>query len=73
MKITPREKRRHAPGRENLIFSLPGACRLFSRGMIFTRAHVSLALLSLRKNMGLLVVYQCANEFIKIEIVVYYF
>ena len=29
----------------------------FSRGMIFTRARVSLALLSLRQNEGLLVVY----------------
>ena len=37
--------------------SLPAACRLFSRGMIFTHARVSLALLSLRKNGGLLVVY----------------
>ena len=45
MKITPREKRRHA------------ACRLFSLGVIFSRAGVSLALLSLRKNGGLLVVY----------------
>ena len=36
--------------------SLPAACRLFSRGVIFTRARVSLALLSLRKNGGLLVV-----------------
>ena len=45
VKITPREKRRHA------------ACRLFSRGVIFTRARVSLALLSPRKNGGLLVVY----------------
>ena len=36
---------------------LPAACRLFSRGVIFTRARVSLALLSLRKNGGLLVVY----------------
>ena len=35
---------------------LPTACRLFSRGVIFTRACVSLALLSLRKNGGLLVV-----------------
>ena len=52
MKITPREKRRHAAK-----FSLPAACRLFSRGVIFTRARVSLALLSLRKNGGLLVVY----------------
>ena len=32
-------------------------CRLFSRGVIFTRARVLLALLSLRKNGGLLVVY----------------
>ena len=31
--------------------------RLFSRGVIFTPARVSLALLSLRKNGGLLVVY----------------
>ena len=37
MKITPRENRRHAAG-------------LFSRGVIFTRARVSLAVLSLRKN-----------------------
>ena len=37
-------------------FSLPAACRLFSRGVIFTRARVSLALLSLTKNGGLLVV-----------------
>ena len=35
----------------------PVGCRLFSRGVIFTRARVSLALLSLRKNGGLLVVY----------------
>ena len=34
-------------------FSLPTGCRLFSRGVIFTRARVSLALLSLRKNEGL--------------------
>ena len=33
------------------------ARRLFSRGAIFTRARVSLALLSLRKNGGLVVVY----------------
>ena len=38
-------------------FSLPAACRLFSRGVIFTRARVSLALLPLRKNGRLLVVY----------------
>ena len=35
-------------GREK-IFSLPAACRLFSRGVIFTRARVSPALLSLTK------------------------
>ena len=43
VKFTPREKRPH--------FSLPAACHLFSRG-----ACVSLALLSQRKNGGLLVV-----------------
>ena len=32
------------------------ACHLYSRGVIFTHARVSLALLSLRKNEGLLVV-----------------
>ena len=37
VKITPREKRLHA------------ACRLFLRGVIFTPARFSLALLSLRK------------------------
>ena len=37
------------------------ACRLFSRGVIFTRARVLLALLSLRKNGGLLVVYPFYN------------
>ena len=54
VKITPRKKRRHAAGREKnegpSFFSLLAACRLFSRGVIFTRARVSLALLSLRKN-----------------------
>ena len=49
MKITPREKRRLAAGRENV--------SPLSRGVFFTRARVSLALLSLRKNGGLLVVY----------------
>ena len=34
-----------------------GERSVFSRGVIFTRARVSLALLSLRKNGGLLVVY----------------
>ena len=38
-------------------FSLPAACHLFSRGVIFTPACISLALLSLRKNGGLLIVY----------------
>ena len=38
-------------------FSLPAACLLFSREVIFTRDRVSLALLSLRNNGGLLVVY----------------
>ena len=56
MKITPREKRRHAAGREDF-FPLPVACRLFSRGVIFMPTRVSLALLSLRKNGGLVVVY----------------
>ena len=36
-------------------------CRLFSRGVIFTRARVSLAVLSLRKNGGLLIVQQGVN------------
>ena len=88
MKITPREKRRHAAFLTDVDrfswktqsefyvvramhkfkawalsvvphFSLSGAaCRLFSRGVIFTRVRVSLALLSLRKNGGLLVVYR---------------
>ena len=38
-------------------FSLPTACCLFLHVVIFTRAHVSLTLLSMRKNGGLLVVY----------------
>ena len=38
------------------------SCRLFSRGVIFTRARVSLALLSQRKNGGLLVVYVSARK-----------
>ena len=52
MKITPHEKRRHAARREK-----NAACRLFSRRVSFTSAHASLALLSLRKNGGLFVVY----------------
>ena len=52
MKITPREKKRQAAGREK------NARRVSPfLGVIFTRARVSLALLSLRKNGGLLVVY----------------
>ena len=52
VKIAPREKRRHAVGREKSVaFSRVGS-------MIFTCARVSLALLSLRKNGGLLVVYK---------------
>ena len=49
------DKRRE---RKKSFFSLPVACRLFSRGVIFTRVRVSHALLSLRKNGGLLVVYE---------------
>ena len=37
--------------------ALPAACRLFSRAVIFTPVRVWHALLSLRKNGGLLVVY----------------
>ena len=48
-------------GEREKFFSLPAACRLFSCGVIFTRARVSLALLSLRKNGGLLVVYCCSS------------
>ena len=40
--------------RENHPTAAPTGCRLFSRGVIFTRARVSLALLPLRKNGGLL-------------------
>ena len=43
--------------------SLPAACRLFSRRVIFTRAYVSLALLSLRENGGLPVVYVQVQRF----------
>ena len=55
LRVTPREKRRHTAGREE---KCPAASRLFSRGVIFTRARISLALLFLRKNGGLLVVYR---------------
>ena len=47
MKIIPRENRRHAAGREKNEVSPPRVA--FSR-VIFTRARVSLSLLSLRKN-----------------------
>ena len=36
-------------------FSLPASCHPFLRGVIFKRAHVSLPLLSLRKNGSLIV------------------
>ena len=49
VKITPREKRRHAA---------PHRVSPFSRGVIFTHARVSLPLLSLRTNGGLLEVYK---------------
>ena len=66
MKITPREKRRHAAGREKNEGLQTKAQAfdpsLFSRGVIFTRARVSLALLSLRKNGGPLVVYTSLEE-----------
>ena len=48
-------------------------CRLFSRGVIFTRARVSLALLSLRKNGGLLVVYLRVKHAAKITFAQYKF
>ena len=44
-------ERRDAVGRENFFF-LPSACHLFSRGVIFTRARVLLAVLSLREKRG---------------------
>ena len=50
-----REKARRGLFSRGVIFK--AASRLFSRGVIFTRARVSLALLFLRKNGGLLVVY----------------
>ena len=55
-----REKATRGGEREKFFsfFSLPAACRLFSRGVVFTRPCVSLALLSLRKNGGLLIVYR---------------
>ena len=44
-------------GTTDKAFHSPAASRLFSRLVIFTRARASLALLSLRENEGLLVVY----------------
>ena len=41
---------------KSLGFVCSPLCRPFSRGVIFTRARVSLPLLSLRKNGGLLLV-----------------
>ena len=55
-------QRRNRPKKK---FSLPAACRLFSRGMIFKRARVSLALLSLRTNGGLLVIYSATYKAVK--------
>ena len=49
-------------GEREKFFSLPAACRLFSRGVIFTRARVSLALQSLMTNGGPLVVYFWKKE-----------
>ena len=51
-----RERAWKSPTREKATRGGERVC-LFSRGVIFTRARVSLALLSLRKNGGLLVVY----------------
>ena len=50
----PTRERRDAAGREE---GSPAASRLFSHGVIFTRARTSSALLSVRENEGLLVVY----------------
>ena len=38
--------------------------------MFFTRAHVSLALLSLRKNAGVLVIYILENHFVIIAMII---
>ena len=54
------------------IFLSPAACRLFSRGLIFTRARVLLALLSLTKNGGLLVVYNFISLSFKLVIIHYH-
>ena len=43
---------------QSLIFLSPRRVSPFSHGVIFTRASISLALLSLRENEGLLIVYQ---------------
>ena len=54
----------HARKGDTKIFLSSHRVSPFSRGMIFTRARVSLALLSLRTNGGLLVVYVflCSGE-----------
>ena len=56
-----RSARENHPTREKRL----AVCHLFSRGVIFTPAHVSLALLSLRKNGGLLVVYYTTDWKVK--------
>ena len=56
-RISPHARKGDTRRGERKMKNLPAACRLFSRGVIFTRVRVSLALLSLRKNAGLLVVY----------------
>ena len=55
-KSTQREKATRDGEREKFFF-FPHRVSAFSRGVIFTHARVSLSLLSLRKNGGLLVVY----------------
>ena len=49
-------------GTTDKAFHSPAASRLFSRLVIFTRARASLALLSLRENEGLLVVYNFCSS-----------
>ena len=59
------QSQRSASARENL----PTASRFFSRGVIFTRARVQHALLTLRKNGGPLVV-QCRRDML-LQLVAY--
>ena len=49
---------------QKLGLCLPAVCHLFSHRLIFMRARVSLSLLSLRKNGGLLIVYAASKSFI---------